>query len=181
MQCIKADVKISSYDIKGIIDFLKSGRDGKTGAVLSVVRAVPEKLLISIITSKITRKAFLPPIIKKVNKKLSEEGNIMVDTPEIENTGERSLDIKLNLKFKDYASFLPLIMGKVDLKDDKLNAIMNTAVNVIFSEVPDDVKDNVINGIISGSAPEICGFANDMLKKKDIPAQLGNIDIKAGK
>ncbi|MDE6788518.1 MAG: hypothetical protein K2J47_04270 [Ruminococcus sp.] len=180
MRFISADLKISRYDLKGIICFIKSRKKGgKTETLLSIVQKIPEKLMISIITSKITRKAFLPPLISKVNKKLSEEGNIMIDNLEMENTGERSLDIKLNLKFKDYASFLPLIMSKVNLKDDKLNAIMNTAVNVIFSEVPDDIKDNVINGIISGASHEICGFANDILKKKDIPVEIGNIGIKA--
>lgn len=180
MRCIKAGLKISSYDLKGIISFVKNRKKGgKTETLLSIVQKIPEKLMISIITSKITRKAFLPPLISKVNKKISEEGDIMIDNLEIENTGERSLDIKLNLKFKDYASFLPLIMGKVNLKDNKLNAIINTAVNVIFSEVPDDIKDNVINGIISGAAPEICSFANDMLQKKDIPVEIGDIGIKA--
>ncbi len=184
MRCIKADVKISRYDLKGIIGFVKNRKKGgKTETMLSIVQKIPEKLMISIITSKITRKAFLPGIISKVNKRLSDKGDIMIENLEMENTGERSLDIKLNLKFKDYASFLPLIMGKVGdkINDDRLNAIVNTAVNVIFSEVPDDVKDNVINGIISGAAPEICGFANDTLKKKDIPVQLGDIGINAGK
>lgn len=180
MRFISADLKISRYDLKGIISFIKSRKKGgKTETLLSIVQKIPEKPMIFVITKKITKKTFLPPLISKLNKKLSEEGNIMIDDLEIENTGERSLDIKLNLKFKDYASFLPLIMDKVQLKDDKLNAIMNTAINVIFSEVPDDIKDNVINGIISGASPEICGFANDMLKKKDIPMEIGNINIKA--
>lgn len=180
MRCIKADVHISSYNLKGIVGFVKNcKKGGKTETFLSIVQKVSEKILVGIATNKITRKAFLPPIISKVNKKLSEEGNIMIDNLEMENTGERSLDIKLNLKFKDYALFLPLITGKVNLKDDKLNAIMNTALNVIFSEVPDDIKDNVINGIVSGASTEICGFANDMLKKKDIPMEIGSIDIKA--
>lgn len=180
MRCIKADIKISCYNLKGIIDFIKNRKkSGKIGTLLSVIQKIPEKIMVSVVTSKIARKAFLPVIISKVNKRLFNGGEIMIDNFQMENTGERSLDIKLNLKFKDYASFLPLIMDKVNLKDDKLNAIMNTAVNVIFSEVPDNIKDNVINGIISGASPEICSLANDIIKKKDIPVEIGDIDIKA--
>lgn len=183
MRYIKVDVKISRYDLKGLIGFVKNmKKGGKTETLLSIVQKIPEKLLVGIVTSKITRKAFLPPIISKVNKKLSEEGNIMIDNLELENTGDRSLEIKVNVKFKDYAAFLPLVMDKVGgkIKDDRLNAIVNTAMNVIFSEVSDDVKDRIINGIISGTADDICSFANDILSKKDVPAQLGGIDINAG-
>lgn len=181
MRYIKADVKISRYDLKGLIGFVKNmKKGGKTETILSIVQKIPEKILVGIVTSKITRKAFLPPVISKVNKKL--EGNIMIDNLELENTGDKSLEIRLNVKFKDYASFLPLVMDKVGdkIKDDRLNSIVNTAVNVIFSEVSDDVKDRIINGIISGTADDICSFANDILNKKDVPAQLGGIDINAG-
>lgn len=184
MRYIKADVKISRYDLKGLIGLVRNmKKGGKAETVLSIVQKVPEKIIVGIVTSKITRKAFLPPIIAKVNKKLSEEGNIMIDNLELENTGDRSLEIRLNVKFKDYASFLPLVMDKVGdkIKDERINSIVNTAVNVIFSEVSDDVKDRIINGIISGTAGDICSVANDMLRKKDVPAQLGGIDIKAGK
>lgn len=182
MRCIRADVRISRYDLKGIIGFVKNmKKGGKTETVLSIVQKVPEKILVGIATSKITRKAFLPPIVAKINRKISEEGNIMIDNLELENTGDRSIEIRLNVKFKDYASFLPLVMDKVGdkIKDERLNSIVNTAVNVIFSEVSDDVKDRIINGIISGTAGDICSFANDILSKKDVPAQLGGIDIKA--
>ncbi|MDE7364663.1 MAG: hypothetical protein K2N27_07255 [Ruminococcus sp.] len=176
MRYIKVDVKISRYDLKGLIGFVKKG-----GTILSIVQKVPEKILVGIVTSKITRKAFLPKIISKVNKNLSKEGNIMIDNLEIENTGDRSLDVRFNLKFKDYASFLPLIMDKINgkIKDEKINSIVNTAVDVIFSEIPDDVKDRIINGIISGASNEICDFITDALKKKAIPVEIGDIEIKA--
>lgn len=154
----------------------------KGGTILSIVQKVPEKVLVGIITNKITRKTLLPPIISKVNNKLSEYGNITIDNLEIENTGDRSLDIRFNLKFKDYASFLPLITEKTDgkIKDEKIKSIVNTAMDVIFSEVPDNIKDRIINGIISGASSEICDFVTDILKKKSIPAKIGDIKIKAG-
>ncbi|MCM1131935.1 MAG: hypothetical protein NC340_00525 [Ruminococcus flavefaciens] len=177
---IHADV--SRYDLNGILSFLRNIKGGKVGRLLSVIQKIPEKVIVSVVTSKIARKTLLPGLISILNKKVFD-GDTMIGNAEIENTGERSLDVRVNLKYKDYASLLRFAMNMLGdkIKDDKLRAVVNTAVNVISSEIPDNIKDNVINGIVSGASPELCAIANDLLRQKGIPVQLGGVDVRADK
>lgn len=185
MRFIDIDIKISDYDLKKILSTLKEINNKKSmNLALSAAKKMPEKFIFSLINSKISRKMAMPKVISKVNKTLKEKGlTVMIDDVNIENTDSHGMDISLKLNLKSYKSLIPLIKqivndkvsGKVE--DERITAVLNTAIDVIFADIPNVVKDRVINNIVNNSSTEICGIASDILSKKELPVELNDINI----
>lgn len=119
-------------------------------------------------------------LFKKANKFLSEKKvPVMIDNIQLENTDKRSLNIKLNVSFEEYKKLVPLIKDNVKLCDDyRIQTIVDTAIDIVFSEIPDNIKDNIITKIINNTSPVICSLITDILKNKDISVEIDGIQIE---